>query len=160
MTRESWDSYFMRLALMAASRATCKRRKVGAVLVQNKSVKGTGYNGAPSGVPSCIEDDCLMKDGSCIKTVHAETNLILQTDASDRLNATVYCTDRPCWNCSNTLANSKIAKIIYARPYPKDLDLAIELFNFANIELVEYTPITEVDLTLDDINNFLGVPSV
>jgi dCMP deaminase len=118
----SWDDYFMTLAFMASGRSTCPRRSVGAVLVQNRRVRGTGYNGAPSGVTSCLDDDCLMREGSCIRTIHAEANLMLQTDSREREGAVVYCTDRPCWACANLLANSGVSEIVYCRGYHRDLE--------------------------------------
>lgn len=112
----------MTLAFMAAERSTCPRRAVGAVLVQEKRVRGTGYNGAPAGIDSCLEVGCLMRDGSCVRTIHAEANLMLQTDAAERAGASVYCTDRPCFNCANLLANSGISEIVYCRSYHRDED--------------------------------------
>lgn len=120
MARQSWDNYFMTLAFMAAERSTCTRRAVGAVLVQSKRVRGTGYNGAPAGIDSCLEVGCLMRDGSCARTIHAEANLMLQTDAAERQGASVYCTDRPCFSCANLLANSGIKEIVYCRGYHRD----------------------------------------
>jgi dCMP deaminase len=131
--RQGWDDYFMTLAFMAASRGTCPRRQVGAVLVQNKCVRGTGYNGSPAGTDSCLEDGCLMRDGSCVRTIHAEANLMLQTDATERTEAAVYCTDRPCFSCANLLANAGIREIVYCRGYHRDEDLVLSLMEKKNI---------------------------
>lgn len=156
--RESWDSYFIRLAVMAGSRSTCLRRKVGAVLVQDRSIKGTAYNGAPSGIEDCIEaGQCLTDQGGhCVRTVHAETNLILQTDADDRKGSVVYCTDRPCWNCSLVLANSGVKKIYYVRSYWHFQQEFEELMKQADIEIIEYAPRTDSDITLEQAEMFLG----
>ena len=137
--RETWDTYFIKLAFMVASRSTCSRRCVGAVLVQDHRVRGTGYNGAPAGAPECLEVGCLMRDGSCVRIIHAEANLILQTDHSEREDATVYCTDRPCLACSNLLANSGIKEIVFCRDYHRDLELVSELLASAGVILRHHT---------------------
>lgn len=136
--RKDWDTYFMDIAYMAATRSQCPRRHVGAVLVQGKKLLGTAYNGAPMGVPDCGEAGCmiveeyeakitdgkeeLVKKQRCIRTIHAEQNLLLFTDRNDREGSTVYVTDQPCWTCANMLANSGVQEIVFHRPYPKDSD--------------------------------------
>jgi dCMP deaminase len=134
--RKDWDTYFMDIAYMASTRSQCLRRHVGAVLVQGKKLLGTAYNGAPMGVPDCQEAGCMLveefervhKDGveemvkkqRCIRTIHAEQNLLLFTDRVDREGSTVYVTDQPCWTCANMLANSGVTEIVFHREYPKD----------------------------------------
>ncbi|WP_426455093.1 deoxycytidylate deaminase [Paenibacillus sp. S-38] len=134
--RKDWDTYFMDIAYMASTRSQCGRRHVGAVLVQGKKLLGTAYNGAPMGVPDCSEAGCMLveefelvsddhgeqvvKKQRCIRTIHAEQNLLLFTDREDREGSVVYVTDQPCWTCANMLANSGIDEIVYHRPYPKD----------------------------------------
>jgi len=135
--RKDWDTYFMDIAFMASTRSRCPRRHVGAVLVQGKKLLGTAYNGAPMGVQDCSEAGCMIveefepvpeeagaremvKKQRCIRTIHAEQNLLLFTDRVDREGSVVYVTDQPCWTCANMLANSGIAEIVYFRPYPKD----------------------------------------
>lgn len=141
--RKDWDTYFMDIAYMAATRSQCSRRKVGAVLVQGKKLLGTAYNGAPMGVPDCAEAGCmvveeyetvhdngeerLVKKERCIRTIHAEQNLLLFTDRKDREGSIVYVTDQPCWTCANMLANSGIKEIVYHRPYPKDSAKVLDL---------------------------------
>ncbi|MBO9605217.1 MAG: CMP deaminase [Paenibacillaceae bacterium] len=136
--RKDWDTYFLDIAYMASTRSQCPRRHVGAVLVQGKKLLGTAYNGAPMGVPDCSEAGCMLaleyelqsddgeermvKKERCIRTIHAEQNLLLFTDRSDREGSTVYVTDQPCWTCANMLANSGVAEIVYHRAYPKDQD--------------------------------------
>lgn len=149
--RKSWDHYFMDMAYMAATRATCPRRHVGAILVKDKKLLGSAYNGAPAGVEDCEEAGCLMSetieevDGimirkeHCVRTIHAEQNLILFTDRDERVNATIYVTDQPCWICTKMLANSGISEIIYHRPYQKDFDAVDRLLRqkgmiFRNLE--------------------------
>ncbi|MDG0793157.1 cytidine/deoxycytidylate deaminase family protein [Cohnella ginsengisoli] len=136
--RKDWDTYFMDIAFMASTRSRCPRRHVGAVLVQGKKLLGTAYNGAPMGVPDCSEAGCMIveefapapsgepgimvKKERCIRTIHAEQNLLLFTDRIDREGSTVYVTDQPCWTCANMLANSGIVEIVFHRGYPKDHD--------------------------------------
>lgn len=136
--RKDWDTYFMDIAYMASTRSQCPRRQVGAVLVQGKKLLGSAYNGAPMGIPDCSEAGCMLveeyelkrvegveemvKKQRCIRTIHAEQNLLLFTDRRDREGSTVYVTDQPCWTCANMLANSGIVEIVYHRQYPKDND--------------------------------------
>jgi dCMP deaminase len=136
--RKDWDTYFLDMAYMASTRSRCSRRHVGAVLVQGKKLLGTAYNGAPMGVPDCSEAGCMLveevelvptegkdeviRKQRCIRTIHAEQNLLLFTDRKDREGSSVYVTDQPCWTCSNMLANSGISEIVYHRVYPKDSD--------------------------------------
>jgi len=144
--RKSWDEYFMDLAFTVAERATCPRRHVGAVLVKNKKLMGTGYNGSPAGVADCYDRGCLIEryveDGveheRCIRSIHAEVNLILFTDRADREGGTVYVTDEPCWNCAKMLANSGIVEIVYERPYEKDHEKVERLMAEAGIRLRQY----------------------
>lgn len=134
--RKDWDTYFMDIAYMVSTRSRCPRRHVGAVLVQGKKLLGTAYNGAPMGVQDCLEAGCMiaeeievkMVEGTeqvirkqrCIRTIHAEQNLLLFTDRANREGSTVYVTDQPCWTCANMLANSGVAEVVYHRGYPKD----------------------------------------
>lgn len=146
----------MDIAYMASTRATCPRRQVGAVLVQDRKLMGSGYNGAPAGVTDCYEGGCLLvnvyeetpsgeivKKQHCIRTIHAEQNLILFTDRAQRIGSTVYVTDEPCWNCANLLANSGVAEIVYHRPYTKDHDKVAQLLREKGIvfrRLEHYEP--------------------
>ncbi|MED0679787.1 dCMP deaminase family protein [Aneurinibacillus thermoaerophilus] len=154
--RKTWDEYFMDLAYMAATRATCPRRHVGAVLTKNKKVLGTAYNGSPSGVESCLDVGCMLhtyyevdeqgnsvEKQKCIRTIHAEQNLLLFTDQEERQGATIYVTDQPCWMCANLIANSGIIEVVYHRIYLKDYEKVAHLFEQKQImfrQLLEYTP--------------------
>lgn len=149
--RKDWDTYFMDIAHMASTRSRCLRRKVGAVLVQGKKLLGTAYNGAPMGIEDCSEAGCmlveeyeselmdgneqLVKKERCIRTIHAEQNLLLFTDRSDREGAIVYVTDQPCWTCSNMLANSGVIEIVYHRPYMKDSEKTTKLMEQCGIAI-------------------------
>lgn len=143
--RKDWDTYFMDIAYMVSTRSRCPRRHVGAVLVQGKKLLGTAYNGAPMGVEDCSEAGCMIveeievnlvdgvehmhKKQRCIRTIHAEQNLLLFTDRIDREGSTVYVTDEPCWTCANMLANSGIKEIVYHRSYPKDSEKVVSLMS-------------------------------
>lgn len=157
--RKDWDTYFLDIAYMASTRSRCLRRKVGAVLVQGKKLMGTAYNGAPMGVEDCSEAGCMLveeyeqqipgdpsslrKKERCVRTIHAEQNLLLFTDQIDREQSSVYVTDQPCWTCANMLANSGITEIVYHRPYLKDHDKVVELMRKKQItfrQLEGYEP--------------------
>jgi dCMP deaminase len=144
-SRKDWDTYFMDIAYMVSTRSRCSRRHVGALLVQGKKLLGTAYNGAPMGVSDCSEAGCMIveelevklhegqeqmvKKQRCIRTIHAEQNLLLFTDRIDREGSTVYVSDQPCWTCANMLANSGVKEIVYHRSYPKDSDKVNELMH-------------------------------
>ncbi|MFD2671599.1 deoxycytidylate deaminase [Marinicrinis sediminis] len=149
MARKDWDTYFMDMAYMASTRSQCNRRKVGTVLVQGKKLLGTAYNGAPMGVPDCSEAGCMIveeyelkqvegkeqmvKKQRCVRTIHAEQNLLLFTDRGDREGSTVYVTDQPCWTCANMLANSGVVEIVFHRPYPKDSEKVRKLMEMKGL---------------------------
>lgn len=118
MMRPSWDSYFIGLAQQVATRATCPRAQVGSVLVSNKRVLGTGYNGSPVGTPHCTDEGCAMVGGHCIRTIHAEVNAVL--DALQRgtvEGSTIYCTHFPCVQCTKLLKQVGVSEIVYAGNY-------------------------------------------
>lgn len=122
--RKDWDQYFMDIAFQVAGRSTCPRRDVGAVVVKDRRIKGTGYNGAPRKMPHCTEAGCLMVDGHCVRTVHAEINALLECSPEERDGATIYVTDYPCPNCAKTIIQSGVTRVVYARDYavPPELD--------------------------------------
>ena len=119
MTRPSWDEYFMKLASSVASRATCDRKHVGAVIVKAKRILATGYNGSIAGLPHCEEVGHLMEDGHCVRTVHAELNAITQAARNGVAidGGSVYTTASPCWPCFKNLANAGITEIVYGEFY-------------------------------------------
>lgn len=120
--RKDWDSYFLDIAFQVASRSTCPRRSVGAVIVKDKRIKGTGYNGSPSGLAHCTEEGCLITNDHCIRTIHAEVNALLECSPDERKDATIYITDRPCAECSKLIISSGIKRVVYGRDYHIDLD--------------------------------------
>jgi dCMP deaminase len=115
----SWDRYFMNLAVEAATRSTCPRKAVGAVIVRDRAILATGYNGSLRGLEHCTDIGCLMENEHCVRTVHAEANAILQAarhgvgiDGAD-----IYVTASPCWSCFKLIANSGIRRILYGEFY-------------------------------------------
>jgi dCMP deaminase len=116
--RQSWDAYFLGIARQVATRATCDRKHVGAVLVLNKTILSTGYNGSIRGLPHCDEAGHLLENGHCVRTVHAEANAIIHAGHSP--GATLYTTAFPCWPCFKLIANAGIQRIVYADAYNPD----------------------------------------
>jgi dCMP deaminase len=117
--RTGWDRYFMNIASVVATRSTCDRRYVGAVIVRGRTILSTGYNGSIRGVPHCSEVGHMMENGHCIATVHAEANAIIQAakNGVSTDGATLYVTASPCWSCFKMLANAGIKKIVYGENY-------------------------------------------
>lgn len=123
MSRPDWPYYFMDIAGRIAQRSTCPRRAVGAVIVKEKRILATGYNGAPSGLPHCTDEGCLMVEGHCVRTLHAEQNALLQAaqfGVSTR-EAEIFSTSSPCLNCAKMLINAGIRKVWYWEGYPDEL---------------------------------------
>jgi dCMP deaminase len=119
VSRVSWDRYFMNLAVQAATRSTCPRKSVGAVIVRDKAILATGYNGSIRGLPHCTEVGCLVENGHCVRTVHAEANAILQAARHGvRIeSADIYVTASPCWDCFKLSVNAGVARILYGEFY-------------------------------------------
>ncbi len=129
--RPSWDEYFMRMAYLAATRSTCTRRKVGAVIVKNKRILATGYNGPPKGLAHCDVTGCIREElgvpsgerHELCRGLHAEQNAIIQAAVHgvSIKGAKIYVTNHPCVVCAKMLINAEIEEIIYAEGYPDDL---------------------------------------
>ena len=117
--RNPWDQYFMDIAQMVATRATCDRKHVGAVLVRDRIILSTGYNGSIRGTPHCTEVGHMMEDGHCVATIHAEANAIIQAARNGVMieGATCYVTASPCWSCFKQLANAGVTRIVYGEFY-------------------------------------------
>ena len=117
--RISWDEYFMSIAEVVASRSTCDRKFVGAVLVRDKTILSTGYNGSIRGLPHCTDVGHMMENGHCVATIHAEANAIVQAARNGVVieGATLYVTASPCWSCFKMLANAGIRRICYGEFY-------------------------------------------
>ena len=140
--RPSWDEYFMDIVGLVSKRSTCLRRKVGAVLVRDKRILATGYNGPPAGITHCGEVGCLRNKldipsgerHELCRGLHAEQNAIIQAalHGVTTKNATIYCTNHPCIICSKMIINSGINKIVYREGYSDKL--AKEMLEEAGIE--------------------------
>ncbi len=138
--RASWDEYFMNIAREVATRSTCSRKHVGAVIVRDRSILATGYNGSIRGLPHCDDEGHLMEDGHCVRTIHAEANAVIQAARHGvRLEAAmIYVTASPCFGCFKMIANAGISRIVYGEFYRDE-----RIFDFANrlgIELVQASP--------------------
>jgi dCMP deaminase len=144
--RPTYDEYFMKMAYLAASRSTCLRRKVGAVLVKDKHVLSTGYNGPPKGMKHCDETGCIREQlnvpsgerHEICRGLHAEQNAIIQASVFgvSIKDASIYVTNTPCIVCAKMLINAGCKEIIYHGDYPDDL--AMQMLNDSNIKLRKY----------------------
>jgi dCMP deaminase len=143
--RVDWHTYFMNIAHQAATRSTCDRKNVGAVIVRDRTILSTGYNGSIRGMPHCDEVGHLMEDGHCIATVHAEANAIIQAAKNGvRIeDAEIYTTASPCWNCFKLIANAGIRTIYYGEFYRdvRSVEVAAQL----EIKLVDLSANQEGD---------------
>lgn len=113
--RPTWDEYFIKTAEMVATRATCDRRHVGAVIVKDKIILSTGYNGAPRGLSHCDDVDHEISDGHCVRTVHAEANAIIQAARHGIAieGSMIYLTTSPCYDCFKMIVNAGIRRVVY-----------------------------------------------
>ncbi|WP_100331636.1 deoxycytidylate deaminase [Bacillus xiapuensis] len=119
MRRKSWDEYFLDIADVVSSRSTCNRLHVGCVIVKDKHIIATGYNGSIHGHEHCEDEGCLLSDENrCIRCLHAELNAVLHADRDRLIGAAAYVTHEPCENCAKTLAQAGIKRIIYRNAYP------------------------------------------
>lgn len=118
-TRASWDEYFMNIARAVATRSTCSRKHVGAVIVRDKVILSTGYNGSLRGLPHCDEVGHMLEDGHCVRTIHAEANAVVQaaTHGTRIEGAGIYVTASPCWSCFKMIANAGLRRIVYGEFY-------------------------------------------
>jgi dCMP deaminase len=117
--RASWDEYFLRIAAEVATRATCKRRHVGAVAVRDRSIVATGYNGSVRGLAHCEDVGCLMVEDHCARTVHAEANAVAHAarEGARLAGSTIYVTAAPCWACFRLLVNAGVERVVYSDEY-------------------------------------------
>ncbi len=117
--RPSWDEYFLKMAMLVSERATCPRMHVGAVLVRDKRILATGYNGSLPGQPHCYDVGCMIEDGHCIRTIHAEMNAIIQCaiHGVSTEGATAYVTNMPCTNCTKALIGAGIKEVVVFSDY-------------------------------------------
>ena len=141
--RPGWDEYFLEIAHVVAKRSTCERRQIGAVIVRDRRILTTGYNGAPSGLGHCLEVGCLrdqlgIASGTrteMCRALHSEMNAIIQAaqHGVSTKGATLYCTHQPCSVCARMLINAGITRIVYTGPYPDEFSM--QLLREAGIEI-------------------------
>lgn len=117
--RVDWNEYFMNIAREVATRSTCDRKHIGAVIVREKAILSTGYNGSIKGMPHCDDAGHMMEDGHCVATIHAESNAVIQAAKNGvRIDGSeIYITASPCWNCFKMLANAGIRTIHFSEFY-------------------------------------------
>jgi len=142
--RPSWQDYFLEITRLVAKRSTCLRRNVGALIVKDKRILATGYNGAPTGLPHCLDVGCMRERlaippgerHEICRGIHAEQNAILQAAlyGVSIKGAGLYCTHQPCALCAKMAINAGISRIIYSGDYPDEL--AAKMLKEAGVELV------------------------
>lgn len=142
--RPSWDQYFMGIAVLVAKRSTCRRRAVGALIVKDKRILSTGYNGAPTGVPHCVDIGCLREDRGIAsgtrhelcRGIHAEQNAIIQAayHGVGIKDASLFCTNLPCSICAKMIINAGIGTIYYLDGYADEMSQ--QFFDEAKIDVV------------------------
>ncbi len=143
--RPDWDEYFLEIAKLISKRSTCLRRKVGAVLVKDKRILATGYNGAPSGIKHCKEVGCLREKlkvpsgqrHELCRGLHAEQNVFLQAAlyGVSTKGAVLYITNSPCIICAKMLINAGVKKVVFLGEYPDKM--ALEFLKEAGIEIIK-----------------------
>lgn len=151
MQRPSWDQYFMDITRLVATRSSCMRRQVGALLVKERNILATGYNGVPSGITHCHAVGCLREKlkvpsgerHELCRGLHAEQNAIIQAakHGTTIAGATLYCTTMPCIICTKMIINAGITTVIYGEGYTDEL--AREMIAEAHIEVIQFTGVTE-----------------
>jgi dCMP deaminase len=117
--RADWDEYFMNVARVVSSRSTCDRKFVGAVIVRDKTILSTGYNGSVRKLPHCDETGHMMENNHCVATIHAEANAIIQAAKNGVCidGASIYTTASPCWICFKLIANAGLRRICFGEFY-------------------------------------------
>ncbi|HTY56290.1 MAG TPA: cytidine/deoxycytidylate deaminase family protein [Candidatus Binataceae bacterium] len=149
MKRPSWDQYFMTITRQVAERSTCLRAKVGAVIVRDRNILATGYNGSPAGLPHCLDAGCLIyesrtPDGeieqNCYRTIHAEMNAITQAAKNGAAirDADIYVTHTPCIHCLKVLINTGIRNIYYEKEYKRHT--VADLLKYSSIRMEQILP--------------------
>ena len=142
--RPTWHQYFLTITRQVAERSTCLRAKVGAVIVRDKNILATGYNGSPAGLPHCTDVGCLVYtsrtptgevEENCFRTIHAEINAIAQAakNGASIRDAAVYVTHTPCIQCFKVLINTGIKRIFYDKPYK--LHTLDELLRYSDVTM-------------------------
>ena len=143
--RPTWDEYFMEIARQVAQRSTCPRASVGAVIVRERRILTTGYNGAPEGLLHCLEAGCIIEDDHCQRSLHAEQNAIIQAamHGVSIQGGQLYCTTQPCVLCAKMIINAGIERVVFAGDYPDSLGKS--LLEEARVDLVRLDDSGEPD---------------
>ncbi|OPY59680.1 MAG: tRNA-specific adenosine deaminase [Pelotomaculum sp. PtaU1.Bin035] len=146
MGRPGWDQYFMDITRVVAKRSTCLRRQVGAVLVKDRRILASGYNGAPAGLKHCLETGCLRERmgvpsgerHELCRGLHAEQNAVIQAAVHGTAikGSVCYVTHQPCLLCAKIMINAGVEKVIFQGDYPDPL--AQEIFEEAGVEIIRY----------------------
>jgi dCMP deaminase len=136
--RLPWNEYFMTIAREVAARSTCDRKHVGALIVRDRTILSTGYNGSIRGVAHCDEVGHMMEGDHCVATIHAEANAIIQAARNGvRIEgAVIYVTASPCWNCFKMIANAGIQEIYYGEFYRDE-----RIFHLAEVLGITIQPV-------------------
>jgi dCMP deaminase len=135
--RPSWDEYFLKLAMLASERATCPRMHCGCVLVKDRFVLATGYNGSLPGQPHCEDVGCLIVDNHCVRTNHAEMNALIQAarHGVNTSGATAYITNMSCTTCAKALIAAGIKRVVVFSDFHDTL--ATQFYKDAGVEIVK-----------------------
>ncbi len=149
MVRPSWEEYFMDITELVARRSTCIRRSVGAVIVKDKRLLATGYNGAPSGIAHCCETGCMREKQNVpsgqrhelCRGIHAEQNAIIQAayHGVSIKDASLFCTNLPCSICAKMIINAGIKAIWYKSGYADPM--STEMFQEAGVQVIKFQPL-------------------
>jgi len=144
--RPSWETYFMDITFLVAKRSTCLRRAVGALIIKDKRILSTGYNGAPTGIKHCVETGCLRENlnvpsgekHELCRGIHAEQNAIIQAayHGVSIKGATLFCTNQPCSICAKMIINAGINRICYASGYTDPMSK--EMFKEAGVAVIKF----------------------
>ncbi|MDX9923839.1 MAG: deaminase [Ignavibacteriaceae bacterium] len=152
--RPTWDEYFLKVAMLVSERATCPRMHCGCVLVKDKQILSTGYNGSIPGDEHCEDIGCMVVDNHCVRTIHAEMNAILQCSSHgiSTAGATAYVTNMPCTNCSKALIAAGIKEVIIFSDYHDTL--AEHFFSVAKVPIRRIDkPNSDIDYDLDSFTS-------
>ncbi len=142
--RPSWDDYFMALCRLISTRSTCDRLQAGAVLVKNKRIISTGYNGSPANLPHCDDVGHLLEEGHCVRTIHAELNALLQAavlGGTSTQGSTMYLLYTPCINCCKYIVTCGVTRVVAQKVYRNPQ--AVDYLKEAGVHCDLYKPNTE-----------------
>ena len=158
MERLSWDDYFMEITRLVAKRSTCLRRHVGAIIVRDKRILATGYNGAPRGLPHCSETGCLREkmgipsgqNQELCRGLHAEQNAIIQAAlfGVSIEGAQLYSVTQPCITCAKMIINAGIERVVFEEPYPDPL--AEQMLEEAGVEMIRIESAEDIAHKMED----------